>query len=456
MEIEYLAAAPAHDVLTYLDKKGSSHQPSFFDRQCVSESLENCLLARNERLVDIALALVCRAEVIEQILARRATNSDSSVEGSLEPDASVMIAALTNSTALSFIFASKWLMKWMPWIARNGSTEHLQALFFNPNVPNEVVDHALSGSGAFEGLSQDRRREVVYYALRSKPVANGPDEKSHDYDAAGHHTQGCVWNLFITVDPHDQGMAGVLADALPKLPGFDVPYEWVRSINGDKKTDWKEDQVKFLQVVLDRWCTDVDGSKNSARDWIPQRIIREMIASRVPSYNEAARKFVLDHPDVYVRRGYYRGLSRETLENLKRYFERDGSDFCESAVHNPFFYERSNREIVLWFAQRIRECDPPKDEYADTPGGTYVERQEEFFKQSPAKYFESRWEAEDPVGYAASKREGADEMEGLDQRERMFHEKLNELSATVRDVVQSRNWLTVGLAVAAGFLVAKL
>lgn len=451
MEIEYLVAASPHEVLRYLDKKGSSHQSSPLDRQCISEALEASLYARNDRLVDIALARVGRAEMVGQILARRTADAG----GGPEPDAGVMVAALSNPVALSFLFASKRLMEWMPWIARSGTTEHLQAMFFNPNVPNEVVDHALEGSHAFEGITQDRRGVIVYHALRSKPVIDGPDEKSHDYDAAGHHTQGCVWNLFVTVDPGDQGMANVLADALPNLPGFDVPYEWVRSINGDKKTDWKEDQVKFLQVVLDRWNVEGDGPRKKRYDWVPQRVIRELIASRAPYYNEAAKQFVIDHPDVYVRRGYYRGFKDETLDNLKKYYEKDGDAFCESAVHNPFFYQRSNRDAVLWFAQRVRECDPPKDEYADTVGRTYVDVQEDLFKKSPEKYFESQWEAEDPAGYAASQQSPANELDTADHRDRTVLAKVSELSAVARDAVQSRNWALMALAAALGFIVAN-
>lgn len=456
MEIEYLVAASPHEVLRYLDKKGASHQPRRLDRQCISEALEANLLARNDRLVDIALARVCREEVVGQILARRTVDSGLGAGSGPEPDASVMVAALSNPVALSFLFASKWLMEWMPWIARSGTTEHLQAMFFNPNLPNEVVDHALEGSNAFEGLTQDRRGVIVYHALRSKPVIDGPDEKSHDYDAAGHHTQGCVWNLFVTVDPNDQGMANVLADALPKLPGFDVPYEWAKSINGDKKTDWKEDQVRFLQVVLDRWNVEGDVSRKKRYDWVPQRVIRELIASRAPYYNEAVKQFLIDHPDVYARRGYYRGLKDETLDNLKKYHERDGDAFCESAVYNPFFYQRSNRDVVLWFAERVRECEPPKDEYADTVGSTYVDVQDDLFKKSPEKYFESQWEAEDPAGHAASNRTSVDELYGADRRDKAFLAKVTELSAVARDAAQSRNWLVIALAAAAGFIVAKL
>lgn len=456
MEIEYLVAAPPHDVLRYLDKKASSPLPKRWDRRLISELLETSLLARNSRLVDLGLARVGRAEVVEEVLARRAHAPTQGADEELEPDAAVMNAALSNPTALSFIFPSRWLIRWLPWVARRGSTEHLQTLFLNPNVPHEVVDDALEGSGAFEGLSDERRREILYHALRATPAIDGPDERSHEYDAAGHRTQDRVWNLFLTVDPHDQGMANVLADALPKLPGFGVPYEWARSVSRSAKPDWKEDQVRFLDVVLERWNTEEPNAERTRYDAAPQRVIRELIASRAPYYNEAAKQLVIAHPDVCVRRGYYRGLKEESLANLKRYHERDGDDFCESAVENPFFYERSNHEIVLWFAELVRGCKPPEEEYEQSIGSMYVERQDQLFNESPAIYFESQWEAEDPAAHASYKKEAIGTMDDADAREKDLIRKLDGLSAKFTDIVRVRSWLSLALAVALGFVLAKL
>jgi hypothetical protein len=296
---------------------------------------------------------------------------------------------------------------------------------------------------------------ILYHALQSEPAIKGADEKRRDYDAAGSHTQACVWNLFLTADPSNQAIANVLADAIPRLPKIAVPYAWRVSVNGDKKTDWKDDQVKFLQVLFERWTVEREAAERKPYDWIPQQIIRELIAAKAPFYNEAAKQLIVQNADVFVRRGYYRAFTNETLENLKSYLEKDGDSFCEAAVNNPFFYMRANRAVYLWFAQQVRECKEPLDEYADSISYLHSQMQTKLFRQAPLTFFESEWEADDPVGYAASKRGDPVDAAAEEQQDIRLLTKIAEVSAVAQELANSRNWLLVAVAGAVGFIAGK-
>ena len=78
VEREYLAAAPAHEVLRYLDQIAQRAPISmFFSDQYIPEDIELALLKRDERLIDLGLARICSkvAFLIAERRGRAATQA---------------------------------------------------------------------------------------------------------------------------------------------------------------------------------------------------------------------------------------------------------------------------------------------------------------------------------------------------------------------------------------------
>lgn len=471
MEFEYLSGAAPSEVLRYLDEKGASAKPTFFSKPCVSEALEERLFQRNDRVVDIGLARVASSEMVARLIERRASLTDADAEEDLdsdddprshaerrmgEPDSSLMVAALSNTSECGWWRANRWLLQWLHWIAHKGGEEHLAALFENPGVPNDVVDAALLRKSAFDNLTQDRYNQILSYALKSKPALTEPEDTNDGPDSMGHHTVGCAWAVLLHQDPSDVRLSNILAEALPKIPRVEVLYDTHDALGIPKgaPTDWdlaisngRLADFRFLEVVFSRWKLDSEKVRTEEWDeWQPRRLVREITASKAGFYNEKVKALVLEHDDVYVRRGYYRGFSSETLENLKKYFEHDRADFCEAAIENDFFHGRKNRDAAAWLFERCFDCID--DKVIDSLGPRFAETLERKHEADPVNYFKSVDEILDPALAQSS----SDISHGIGG----VYDRLEALRIEVLGLAQLKSWFVIALAAAIGFVIAKL
>lgn len=355
IELEYLLSAHPSEVLKYLDARGQEPYDEALTPEILTDAMAKALLDRNDRTVDIAIARVCSSTVMSAIIERhlaknavRQSNQDSNT-----PDSSVMIAALSNTRAVSFLKSSaRWLERWHRWLAYDADSVHLWTLFDNPKVPHDLVRGILERSGPFAEVTRDRNRELLYGAIRSMPVRRPPDQRAFLPDITAIATIEASWGTLLIQDPADSDMVTCLIVNMEDFQSLSVPRSAYDALGLPKDADYRQAYRRFLEVVFARWSDSEDESS----DWpFTKAALRELIASKASFFQNEVDAYLREHPDVFVRRGYYRSFEPKNLDEIRKLYEKDGRHFTSAAIYNDYFHVKWHQKAAQWLLERLRE-----------------------------------------------------------------------------------------------------
>ncbi|MBU3600097.1 hypothetical protein ICN28_06165 [Polynucleobacter sp. 30F-ANTBAC] len=367
IEKEFLLSASPSEVLTYLQEKSKSVPDGkrwLYDECQFPESTAKALLNRNNRVIDIGLALVIGdSELIETLLTRH--TKDSVI------DSSVLTAILSNKLAVSGLYSAKpWLSKRIEWIAKNSSDEHIETLFSNTYIPFEVIDQALEKKDWCKDVNEDRYFNILFELLRNPTVLAEPED-DRDYDISQHGVISGYWNLLLTLPVSDL-TASLLTNTLPKFQELSIPYSFSQTLglSEDRKL-WKENSIQshkaFLNIVFSRWVRNAqDEDKGQSQTFDIYHQIKKYTVQKISSlYFVDLEEFLLSKNDFHITQGYFSGafssynLSKLTINKFDSYLQKYGRPFLLGLTDNEGLFLKRNRSIGKHFSDAIHNFKEP-------------------------------------------------------------------------------------------------
>ena len=337
----FLRHAPAERVYETLCGQGAEQM-----RQEIAGSTAHALVARQELLINLALAQVVDDSGLLQRLFHSGDLSMRRVVAA-NPAFATSTPLLPDDGPPSERPARLRFLKEEPlpvvsaWLQSEGlSGLTLAALFQRERGTSEVADR--------------RWEDLVLAAfgnpiLHRRPGTDSSGEAHWDYDVASNNALRAAWSLLYTFEPSEQ-LAISLYDAIELLYWDGLPT--IRGVTGERRE-------ASLLALFTHWTVGSDGSEGSW-NWYGQlraRLVERILAC---SPHEKGDPPWAEHPDDYVRRGYYRVFTPLHCAEVDTSFERDGVHFLEEAVENPWFYYEAPQAVRERFEELTRKI-PPED-----------------------------------------------------------------------------------------------
>jgi hypothetical protein len=327
------------------------YRPSFasgFD-----EALMRKLLSRQEPIVDLAIATYCdNASILETLWGQR--------------DRTIQLAIADNGVrrGLAGLPTSDFEQ-----ICNDADL--VKSVFSSPTMEHEGLTNFLTRSEMFQSLSEDAWLRGLYYAVRNPILKTIPKEERFSDDGFQDYMRGrpfdAAWKLLIFLESTGKN-AALLSDAYLNIAVFSPPYGDLLEAEGKMAApSGKESHAEFaqklehgtrlfLEYVFYKWC-DTNPPKKGDDKWPSDRgFIRQGVAAgaaRKRGHNpkDGIVYYLRDHPDKWVRAGFYMGFRFWDEVSVQAAYEKDGAFFAEQAVFNKVLYQdtpaaRSFRALV--------------------------------------------------------------------------------------------------------------
>ena len=148
---------------------------------------------------------------------------------------------------------------------------------------------------------------------------------------------------------------------------------------------------------ISRWTS---SEEHREKFWNNFGLLRQLVASKAPPHNEGLQHFLREHPDRYVRQGYYQSFRPSDVAAVQAAYDRDKEHFIEAAIANPWFYRKDSRDLRRLFGRRVDEASHALDATAGAGGSTdadslrssYYDRAEYWAKQNPREYVDRKYD----------------------------------------------------------------
>lgn len=345
VEREYLLSSPPSEVLNYLDKlnKEIPKGNDLFRSSPLNEVTTEALFNRNDKYIDLGLALIVDDKCLTKILDR---NKD---------DPNILTAALSNKLAVAGIFSpGRWLQDRIDSIIKSGTDEHIKVLFSNEYIADEIIESSLLRKNSTKEIENSRYFQILWYLLNNPKVTEEPDDKI-DYDMSQHSIVSATWNLLLSLPVTDPTIS-LLANSLIKFPEIYVPYEFTETLNIEETEDWKKKAVKsekeFLKAIFIRWTkpNDSDSSGFDVSRFNCDQIRKIVVTKINPFYLLDLEDFLLNQNDPNITQGFFSSLkdydfSNIKFESIKKYYEKYGKDFLIGFINGDQIFLKSNKTI---------------------------------------------------------------------------------------------------------------
>jgi hypothetical protein len=337
-----LASAP-EAVASYLRKRGERLAADPFIREGDKE-LEEALLARNEPLIDLALARYCRY-------------SDTAKKLFFKQNAALAIrlSVLSNRCLYG---VTCWLpvdlfdkdeAKLASYLASAG-LEELNALFENPKLHDLFLSQFLEGDGHLKGLDEARQLAAIHALSRNERMRTEYDGDLYEdgFDAYSYETVfTAAWKLAKWAPTTPQwGVAlnSLYDKLLPETHSSDAPLEIaIRWLPQDAQ------QIKqYAHFSEDGYLSDCQG-------------VRRSLAKLALSKDSSLTETLLASDDIALRCAAYAFCDLAT-EAIQKAFENDGPLAYMQLVDNDRLWRQdANRRALHNMAWAVTKQDRHSD-----------------------------------------------------------------------------------------------
>jgi hypothetical protein len=358
------------------------------------EKLEESLLARNDNLINLGLALYANEPAIGYKLYR---SGDS-----------VLRRAVLSGRTIRGRAANSWVLNddVIPDLIeaerqRAASDKHddffdddgislLRELLQNPSIPDHLLEAVFKKSDPFSDLDDDLWVKFVHMTCMNKRISTPYSETW--MDGYAEFTYNAVfyagWKLFREF-PVNNDSALVL---------WDLSY----------KLHPKTHDIDIFEI-MERWRSD-DKDKEKSYSRVRSGLVR-VIGNHSNEF-----KGLQKSGDLALRRGYYERVSNVKYEDVEAWFERDGKEFLDSALNNTSFFKNEDVRDAL---RQACWDEPDKHSRMDYPN--YFNSSEEHLTAKHPEWFKDSRSEEIPF----------DEIKDPDERR---EKRLEYLSSQVSDL----------------------
>ncbi len=342
-----------YDYLRSVGEAAASKNPLWTAPE-ISDELQEELAARDDRLIDLALAEYGSSQAV----LRRYWQSD-------EKAFRHAVAANQVVGPQPVFYKRHWKGLWYEkpdadtqLAFAQSDDAYLQRTFFtNPRIKGEWLSAVFKRNESYAEINEDQWERLVFFAIQN-PSLRRPDE--WDQSETNSFRQNserkpfeAAYHMLLTIKPTLRAASNLCAE-VGELAQFELPCSaFADPSDPEPKPDpgltwipwhaWRHRREKaLLMALLDRWTAAASGDAEAVNakgeEHYSYQLMRSALASRVPVFETRLRKFIKEHPDAYVRAGYYRTERYEKAEEITADYERDGKVFLEATVENRLLY----------------------------------------------------------------------------------------------------------------------
>jgi len=320
----YLSYASPQDVFRYINEVFVDHSPN--------NDLERMLLARDEPLVDLAIAAVTSSRETLATIYKKARATNSEKEKSLrESQISQEYASGLRVACLSNANVGKWSLTKKNWIENilgedeyarivlEGGDVEILALFSNPTLGQSVLNELYLKEGIFSSVSESRRISIVSAASHN-PLLSSWESERHSKASDYQKVYDAVFGLLQNAQVSEKWIHPIISTLDPMLRPQSPP---------------KESQA--VLEVFARWekC-EIEGSHDDYQTSLP---LREALLCRIASLYgfSVGLKSNIDHPDLASRCAHYASVKMSKAQ-MKAGMDRDGYAYLAAVLFNDHIF----------------------------------------------------------------------------------------------------------------------
>lgn len=320
-----LVAPPA---VVYDELKSYSADVQSSPYTAASEELEASLAARNDPLIDLAIASFGASQkTIGELYRKGKSHADDGTDAQYTQG--LRLAVLANETINSKGFLSRFPENTigeaeLTFVMTSSDWIEAETLILNPTIADDVLLSLYRGDKFCEGMDEDRRRQLVSMSGRNERLHTRNDDE-YGPDMGHYDLHKAIFAMLCTAPTSDEWLWS-LSYLLKQLAPDQVSKE------------------ESIDAVLERWLLDENGEaeKPNNRDkytdtGLSQRAeFRCLIAAL---YGKSfGKKEVIIHgtadADDIARRCAYYGNAKLDAKAIKEGYERDGEAFVFAAMTN--------------------------------------------------------------------------------------------------------------------------
>ncbi len=431
-EAELLAASP-QIVVDWLQSRSANVQ-LFRDIEEADEDLEQALLARNEPLIDFALARYCVYPDVARALFEKASGPDANNRQAK----ALRLAILANQSLAKarmglrgFPSALVPENEFPGWLARADYNE-IAALFENPSLDDSFLESFLDSKESWQALNEDRRLVALYALTRNSRMKAPYDQRW--MDGYAEYRYNSVFNA-----------AWKLAGTAPTTP------VWAHALSYLYQAVWRHSSIDSLKLT-ERWHPDQADAKSLKDEAAAIERgnlggygrVRQGLAQLALSKKSGIGPELLASDDPAFRAAAYASMAL-TPEQIVAAYEKDKELAVNEAVHNEELWRRpETREALQQICWRAVRDDKHSDLLAANVFNAVEER---MMKEHP------QWFANQLSKEPATKSDVHMLAEGVASKEssELVARSLAQLRETLNGMGRRLGWLFLILGVLIAF-----
>jgi hypothetical protein len=387
-----------YDYLRSVGEAAASKNPLWTAPE-ISDELQEELAARDDRLIDLALAEYGSSQAV----LRRYWQSD-------EKAFRHAVAANQVVGPQPAFYKRHWKGIWYEkpdadtqLAFAQSDDAYLQRTFFtNPRIKGEWLSAVFKRNESYAEINEDQWERLVFFAIQNPSLFREISERE-PFESAYH--------MLLTIKPTLRA-ASNLCKEVGELAQFELPCSaFPDPSDPEPKPDpgltripwhaWRHRRTKaLLMALLDRWTAaasaDAEAVNAKGEEHYSYQLMRSALASRVPVFETRLRKLIKEHPAAYVRAGYYRTERYEKAEQMTADYERDGKVFLEAAVENRLLYLANHKAASDKFDELLNSHvigdDHLEWENRQRTRARRHELAQNYFSKEPDIYLQSVWD----------------------------------------------------------------
>ena len=303
------------------------------------------LLTRQEPLIDLAVATYCDIPDVLQTLWQ---SGDKTIK--------LAIAANTHRQGIAGLPTASFTQVC-------SDPDLVRAVFENPSIALEGLANFLERSGGFSSISDEEWLTCLPYAVRNPVLRSVPEDDQFSDSGYMHSLRrqafSLAWKLLIVLDATDRH-AAILGDAFLSIGVFSPPYDEMLKAAGlptakptsglslgefsDFSEKYEQGTRLYLDYVFHKWSDTSPPSDEEGDKWpTAGGFIRQGAAAGAArkGFTKSIAAYLRDHPDKWVRVGYYTTFQFRDEAGVRAAYDKDGAFFTEHAVYNKALYENT-------------------------------------------------------------------------------------------------------------------
>lgn len=372
------------------------------------ESLENALLARNENLINLGLALFCRAPSVGFKLYESGdhTIKRAALSGlSVKPVVGGEITWILHESVLPRIIYR------LEKECASEDFELIKVILSNNSIPDDILLSLYKKDCLFSSISDNLWIKLLWESVNNKRISTPYKETSAGiFDGFDEYRYNSLFHAAWALFEH--------------LPATHINARFLSLLS--ERIVPEVGSLNFEELVV-KWNGD---------DYFFD--VRKNLVKTLGCYNDKF-KTLGDRDDLALRLGFYENIKYLSLSDFQSYLDKDGENFLREAVYNDsFYYKKELRNALSDACNNVSDADS-----VFSLSEKYYAKLEEIKALMPEVFFDCEFEEDLPFNSIENHNDS------VEVKVRFLMYKLSKLELKIdeileRDVRNSNTEINIG------------